>query len=336
MKTTKLVGGFTTFLLLTFTLTGLASPRPPLPPIPEFASLLYHESFDALFSSGITNAQVTTDKFIYAESWSGYALQRVGDVVAPFVVPALDFKSHTNVSCNQGTIRVWFKPAWSSAATGQGAGPGTLATLLELDAVGKGESANVWSLQVSPDGNTLSLISQSDGTPTVLFETQISWVANQSHLVWLNYDSKETTLFLDGQLVAQGTGTPTVPPEMAALVLGSSLVGKAVAGGDFDELACFDAPATRRGELTAQTLDVSFYWNYCADYAALGPVSAAEIAAREKLRAENKNNPAFAQRSSAMMSGMSARNACGPLDASACDSKWWCKGDIRNTRRPSP
>ena len=295
-----------------------AAPRPPLPPIPEFASQLYHESFDALFSSGITNAQVTTDKFTYAESWSGYALQRAGDAVVPFVIPALDVKGRTNVSCSQGTIRVWFKPAWSSAATGQGAGPGTVATLIELDVIGKNESANVWSLQVSPDGNTLSLVAQSDSNPTVLLETGISWSANQSHLVWLNYGPKETTLFLDGQIVAQGTGTPIVPPEMAALVVGSSLVGKAVAGGDFDELACYDSPATRHGERTAQTLDVSFYWNYCADYAALGPISAEEIAAREKRLAENRNNLAFAQRSSAMMNGMSARNSCGPLDASAC------------------
>ena len=295
-----------------------AAPRPPLPPIPEFASQLYHESFDASFSSGITNAQVIKDQFTYDESWSGYALQRVGDVVLPYVVPALDFKGRTNVSCSQGTIRFWFKPAWTSAATDKGIGPGTLATLLELDAVGKGESANAWSLQISPDGNTLSLVAQSDNNPMVLLETGISWSANRSHLVWLNYGPKETTVFLDGQIVAQGTGTPTVPPEMAALVVGSSLAGKAVAGGDFDELACYDSCATRNGELTAQTLDVSFYWNYCADYAALGPISAEEIAAREKRLAENKNNPAFAQRSSAMMSGMSARNTCGPLDASAC------------------
>ncbi len=91
-----------------------------------------------------------------------------------------------------------------------------------------------------------------------------------------------------------------------------------MAGGDFDERACFDAPVSRHGERTAQTLDVSFYWNYSADYAARGPISAEEIAAREKRLAENKNNPAFAQRSSALMSGMSARNSCGPLDASAC------------------
>ena len=128
-----------------------AAPRPPLPPIPEFASLLYHESFDALYSSGSTNAQVITDKFTYAESWSGYALQRAGDAVMPFMVPALDAKGHTNVSCSQGTIRFWFKPAWSSAATGQGVGPGAVATLLALDVVGKGESANAWSLQVSVD-----------------------------------------------------------------------------------------------------------------------------------------------------------------------------------------
>ncbi len=178
MKNACTVGGFVSLLLLSFIHNGLAAPRLPLPPIPEFASLLYHESFDALFSNGITNAQVTTDKFTYAESWSGYALQRVGDVVAPFVVPALDFKGHTNLACAADTIRAWFKPTWSSAATGLGVGSGTVATLLALDVVGKDESANAWSLQINPDGNTLSLIAQSDSNPTVLLETGIRWSAS--------------------------------------------------------------------------------------------------------------------------------------------------------------
>jgi len=169
----------------------------------------------------MTNAQVTVGKFVFDESWSGYALQRSGAAVTPFLVPAVDSTGHTNISCNNsaGTIRFWFEPTIWSSATQTGTGPGSVATLLELDAIGKGESANVWSLQISADGTLLSLVAQSDNQPTLLLQTEISWLAHQSHLIALDYSPKETTLFLDGQIVAQGAGVQAVPPELAALCL---------------------------------------------------------------------------------------------------------------------
>ena len=78
----------------------------------------------------------------------------------PFLVPGVDGKGHTNINDGQQTFRFWFKPYWTSASLASGAGPGVVATLLELDALGKNESANVWSLQISADGTTLSLLAQ--------------------------------------------------------------------------------------------------------------------------------------------------------------------------------
>ena len=298
---------------------ALAAPREPwwAGLLPESIPPLYHETFDEVYSQGMTNAQVTVGKYTYDESWSGFALQRSGDAVAPFVVPALDM-GHTNLACEQGTIRFWFKPAWSSATLNNGTGPGAVATLLELDAIGKQDSANAWSLQINPDGTTLSLVAQSDGQPALLLQTGISWPANQSHMIALEYSLKTTTLFVDGERVAQGAGVPAVPADMAALIVGSSLAGKAVAGGDFDELFCFGVLPPNRWGRPGRMIDIPFYWQYCAPYAALGPVSAEEIAAREKRLAENKSNRASAQRSSSQMSSLAARNTCGPLDASAC------------------
>ena len=67
-------------------------------------------------------------------SWSGYALQRTGATVVPFVVPALDSDGHTNITSDTGgALRWWVRPYWSS-----GSGTGQPATLLEMDAVSGG------------------------------------------------------------------------------------------------------------------------------------------------------------------------------------------------------
>jgi hypothetical protein len=302
-----------------------ANPRSPLPQMPEISWPLFHETFDEVYEMYpyiATNAQVTVGNFTLVESWSGYALQRSGDSVTPFYVPAADL-GHTNVNCSQGTIRFWFEPTtWSSMTQTNGAGLGAVATLLELDAIGKNESANLWTLAVSSDGNTLSLVAQSDDIPALLLQTEISWQANQSHLIAMDYSPNETALFIDGQLVAQGAGTLSVPPQLAGLFVGSSLGGKSIAGGDFDELFCFEAPPITRFYHPLTTMDLLFYYNVYAPNAALGPISAEEIAARAEMIAARK-----AQRASALsalsldsggMEATAVRGTYGPLDASAC------------------
>ena len=234
----------TTCLYLTMLLLGAVnSPAAPRSScaglIPDSIPPLYHESFDEAFAWGATNAQSVLGNYTLDESWTGYALQRSGTSVTPFYVPGVDATGHTNLS-GSGTIRFWVKPTtWASATSTsvtqtKGTGPGAVAVLLELDAIGKGESANLWSLQISADGTALSLVAQSDSQPTLLLQSGINWQANQSHLITLNYGPTATALFIDGQPVTQGTGTLAVPPQIAALFVGSSLAGKSVAGGDFD------------------------------------------------------------------------------------------------------
>ena len=76
-----------TLLVLCFALTAsvaLARPRDGLPPMPEMAPILFHESFDYVCADCVTNAQVTIPNYgELVESWSWYALQRSG-TVTPF------------------------------------------------------------------------------------------------------------------------------------------------------------------------------------------------------------------------------------------------------------
>ena len=257
--------------LLFYVTSALAAPRDTLPPLPEAVPVLYRETFDEYWGGG-TNAEIVIGNYTFEESWSGYALQRAGTSVTPFVVPALD-SGHTNITCNTGAIRFWFKPYWSS-----GTGSGTVARLVELVAVGRGQSAVIWSLQASADGTGLHLLGSSDNGPVELLSTEINWRADQSHLITLDYSPNGTTLFIDGAQAATGTGTLAIPPNIGVLVLGSTFLGENAAEGDFDELYSFNQPLAPE--------DVTFYYHVEHWQAVLGPVTPEEEAAQEAMYAE--------------------------------------------------
>jgi hypothetical protein len=206
---------------------GLAKPRPPLPPVPELAPVLFHENFDEPFSRELTDPELTVPDYgTLRESWSGYALQRAGPSAAPFVVPAADLTGRRNVA-DDGIIRFWVRPYWTSAGLDQGAtGPGVNGRLLELVALGGKQTAVIWSLVVTRDGAALVLLGPSDAEPVVLLQAEIGWLAGQWHLVTLDYSAKATALLLDGQLAAEGAGTLAVPPSVAQLVVGSTWQGR--------------------------------------------------------------------------------------------------------------
>lgn len=251
-----------------------ARPRDPWPPLPEFAPVLYHESFDEIYTYRMTNAAWVIPNYgTLVESWSAYALQREG-TVTPFIVPGLDSAGHTNIA-PEGALRLWVKPYWSSAP--DGTGPGTDARVVELEVAGGKQAAAVWWLQVNPEGTVVSLLGQSDTGPVTLLKAEICWQAGQWHQLCLNYGQKETALYVDGTLAAEGTGTLKVPPKVAALVWGSTLDGTESIGGELEELYTFSRP-----------VEVGFHYFPLKDQAALGPITPEEDQALADLRAKWK------------------------------------------------
>jgi len=243
-----------------------ARPRPPGPPYPDFAPILFSESFDEPFLAGATNDEVVVSGVgTFMQSWSGYALQRMGDVT-PFVMPGVETNGWTNVSCaSQGAFRFWIKPYWCSSSVTNGENPGAIATVLELDAVSGGSSAVAWSLQVSSDGNTLALFSQTDSGLQEVLSTSIAWAAGTSHCVIVDWNSTGTALYVDGSVAATGSTLASIPPSTAELVVGSTLAGTNSAGADMDEFYSFGKP------LSAD--DIAAYYVMTEPIAALGPWS---------------------------------------------------------------
>ncbi len=230
----------------------MAKPEPPNPPLPEMAPVLWQESFDAGYKYCATNEEVVFGSYQFRESWSGYALERSG-LVAPFSVPALLSAGHTNImTATDGALRFWVRPSWSSVLLAKaGTEPGSYARLAELSV--DGIAASVWSLQVLPDGSALSLVAQGESGPVELLNAPIEWRAGVSHLVALNFGPQGTSLFIDGQLVAEGEGTLAVPPSLSSLALGSTFAGAEAFHGDLEEVFSFARPVAEE--------EVAFYYS---------------------------------------------------------------------------
>ena len=147
-------------VLLLHAFNCFAAPRSPMPPMPELVRASFSERFDASYQAQARMAEIDVNGYgKLVESWSGYALQRSGEVM-PFVIAGVQ-EGRTNLFPNGG-VRLWVKPYWSSATTGEGKGLGREALLLEMSVVGKGQSASVWSLRVSADGSVIYLLSGGD------------------------------------------------------------------------------------------------------------------------------------------------------------------------------
>jgi alpha-tubulin suppressor-like RCC1 family protein len=140
-----------------------------------------------------------------------------------------------------------------------------------LDAASGGGIACVWSLQVSADWNTLELVTQASAGVQTAIQTQIAWQAGESHCIALDFGQQGTALFLDGMLVAQGSGLPSIPCSVGELVIGSTCSGANPAGAAVDEFYSFNR------FLTAS--DVAAYYGFTFAQAAKGPISGEEEAA---------------------------------------------------------
>jgi len=117
---------------------ALATPRQPLPPLPEWTLGRWHFD-DALRQYPFNAAPAAIPEASLVEIWSGYALQRAGARVVPFVVPELSDANRLNFTTDTGAIRFWFKPAWGSPAADE-RGPGNYARFLEMVSLGNERS----------------------------------------------------------------------------------------------------------------------------------------------------------------------------------------------------
>lgn len=177
--------------------------------------------------------------------WYGGALQ-MKDPNGPILqYLGIEPSGSPNVTRSLGTVRFWFKPAWSSTTQSGGTGPGAIAKLIEFY-YGVGSLTAVFGLSLNDAGTTVELTSAGGGCapyPTTHLSRTINWQANRWHQIAVTYSATETILYIDGAPV--GTAGPGVTPMMQAVSrfnIGSSSTGANQAKGWFDELETFNYP----------------------------------------------------------------------------------------------
>lgn len=268
------------------TTTSNAEPRPLAPPWPEFG-LIHREGFDQPYKFP-TNQ--TIDSTIWKESWSGWNLNRQGAAVTPWVVPMVVSNSF-RVEPEHGAIRFWYRPDHAS-----GTSSGTIATLLELTASNGNAREVWWSLVVSPKGDEVHLVCQTESGPESCLSAAVNWETGSWHMLTLGFTPTNSALFIDDQLAAVGVGLVTISKEAApytSLIVGSTVSGSLPAQGQIEELCIFSGRKKMQqimGNIFGLSVDweIGLYYASLSKTAALGPISDEEIAARAARAAQRR------------------------------------------------
>ncbi len=262
-----------TFVLLLFAagLALLARPRSPLPPYPEMD--LRSWRFDQTNAVDAEHlGAISANSVALVESWSGYAWD-VTAPTSPLVLPVVREKGRLNLAPGLGSVRLWFAPAWSSE-TLSGGGPGTWATLLELNQSNR--TAFTLALAIDPTGDSLQVLVGTGKSWTPWLQAEIAWAAGQWHQVALLYSAEGVALMVDADVVAS-TDQPLPWPEQkvwnrSVFSLGTALDGRQPARGWLDEIFTFAyAPHPDY---------VAMRYYQAAAVAAMGPMSEEEWALR--------------------------------------------------------
>ena len=134
-------------------------------------------------------------------SWSSNAVQIDNSDPAFLSYNVVETNGDTNITCQTGSLRFWFKPDWSSADQG-GTGPGNSGRLIEVGNYDPSFTNGWWSLFLSPDGTQLSFGTSTNGDGMTNLSANISWLADEWHQIALTYSPTSSALYVDGQLLA--------------------------------------------------------------------------------------------------------------------------------------
>lgn len=194
-------------------------------------------------------------------SWSGNAVLVDGASPARITYHVVETNGHANINCQTGSVLFWFRPDWSSTNAG-GTGPGTCGRLIEIGDYNPAFTNGGWALCLNPDGTQLLFGTSTNGVGMTNLAAVISWHSNEWHQIALTYSPTGSALFVDGQLLANGSGVtcfPNADEQTNGFRLGSDRNGNNRAGGAFDELETFNYPLDAANTCTRSS-DIADWW----------------------------------------------------------------------------
>lgn len=102
-----------------------------------------------------------------------------------------------NVRRNEGTVRFWFSPGWSS-----GSGPVHGGTFFDMFTPSGVAYSDIWTLAITNNGSTIDLLNAGGG-----FSLPVSFTANQWYQITVTYSPTATALYTNGVIVGSaGSG----------------------------------------------------------------------------------------------------------------------------------
>jgi hypothetical protein len=217
----------------------------PLNPADGTPVQLSHWRFDdATWTSVGGGLPVNAVSLSNPSSWSGKSLKVDSPAPANLKYRDVEPDGTANINCRNGTVRFWFRPSWSLAASFGGSGPGHWARLIEMGYPGIATDG-WWALSVDPTGDNMVFQSSiNSASPTTYFAAPTYWLAGGWHQIVLTYNSTETKLYINSLLTASGPGIQSYPAALARAVyginIGSNRDGSEQARGQFDELETYN------------------------------------------------------------------------------------------------
>ena len=143
-------------------------------------------------------------------SWSSNAVLVESGNPALLAYNVVETDGNTNINCRTGSVLFWFKPDWSSTNVG-GDGPGAWGRLIEMGDYSPAYSDGWWGLYLSPDGTQLLFGTSANGGGMTNLSANISWYSNEWYQIALTYSPSGSALYVDGQLLVNGTGVTYFP-----------------------------------------------------------------------------------------------------------------------------
>jgi len=200
---------------------------------------------------------IATGNLVGIPSWDTNAVWVDNPGSAVIAYNFFETSGNSNISMNVGTVRLWFKPDWSSSTITGGTGPGSAGRLIQLGT--QSVSNGWWGLEFNANGTQIMFGNQTNGLAKTILAAPITWITNQWHQIVLTYTNNGSTLYLDGQSVTNGGGATNFPnsSELAkGIYVGCETNGTSQARGAFDDLETFNYVLSATNIAAAYLMDL--------------------------------------------------------------------------------
>ena len=177
------------------------------------------------------------------EGWIHRGWQSFRNQQSQLHLPWLDNDGLPLVTMQQGTVRFWYRPEWSSKNLG-GAGPENFGRFLELGGSSSNTSLGWWTFYLNPNTDKIQFLSKDTFTQSLSMNAPVSLEKGQWYQIVLTYHPNQTFLYINGEPIAEGPGIRAFPSpnalQASGLWIGSSIEPSNQVNGTIDELETFN------------------------------------------------------------------------------------------------